>query len=93
MKEKMEEERSWQEKVDRLKGGKRERKETEIEKKTMVADEGQKVSVTQSASYCDTAWWFCKTMFLHIFYLFSYYCVNLYLTHFKLFNSKKNKIK
>lgn len=89
----MEEERSWQEKVDRLKGGKRERKEREIEKKTMVADEGQKVSVTQSASYCDTAWWFYKTMFLHIFYLFSYYCVNLYLTHFKLFNSKKNKIK
>lgn len=31
MKEKMEEERSWQEKVDRLKGGKRERKETEGE--------------------------------------------------------------
>ena len=49
----------------------------------MVTDESQKVSVTQSVSSCDSAWPFCKTMFLQIFYLFSYYCVNLYLTDFK----------
>ena len=49
----------------------------------MVAAEGQKVSVIQSVSCCDTALWFCKIVFLHIFYLFSYYCVNLYLTDFK----------
>ena len=61
----------------------RERKEREIEKKNMVTDESQKVSVTQSVSSCDSAWPFCKTMFLQIFYLFSYYCVNLYLTDFK----------
>lgn len=60
-----------------------ERKEREIEKKNMVTDESEKVSVTQSVSSCDAAWRFCKTMFLQIFYLFSYYCVNLYLTDFK----------
>jgi len=57
----------------------------------MVADEGQKVSVTQSVSYCETALWFCKTMFLNIFYLFSYSCVNLYLTDFKDFLILKKK--
>lgn len=61
----------------------RERKEREIEKKNMVTDESEKVSVTQSVSSCDAAWPFCKTMFLQIFYLFSYYCVDLYLTDFK----------
>lgn len=63
--------------------GEKEKKKGEIEKKTVVAAEGPKVSVIQSVSCCDTALRFCKIVFLHIFYLFSYYCVNLYLTDFK----------
>lgn len=48
--------------------GEKEKKKGEIEKKTVVAAEGQKVSVIQSVSCCDAALWFCKIVFLHIFY-------------------------